>query len=165
MAWISAGAGLLGMGIGALLVSGQDHTAPKPRRSPADVTQERRVPKTSADPVAAVAPSSPAAPAKTVRIAPHERMSLRREDLLDGGTLPLVLDLPSELQRDGGNDVRLVALDGRVLDLKARPRTGDDAGMDLEIDSDFLTPGRYLLVVDVVDTHPIGVRRFVLEVH
>jgi hypothetical protein len=100
-----------------------------------------------------------------LRIAEHGRLSLDAAALPDEGPLTLVLDLPDEARSDAFQTIRIVSTDGRRIDTTATPLAGSGTGVRLEIDSDFLSRGRYLIEVDTAEKTPLKIRRYVLELN
>ncbi len=97
------------------------------------------------------------------RIAEHGRLRLDAETLRDEGRLTLVLDLPDEARGTGLRTVRIVSTDGRRIETTASPLAGAGTGVQLEIDSGFLSRGRYMIEIDTTENTPFQIRRYVLE--
>jgi len=98
-----------------------------------------------------------------LRIAEHGRLRLAADALPDDGRLALVLDLPDEARGDGLRTVRIVSTDGRRIETTASPLAGAGTGVQLEIDSGFLSRGRYMIEIDTVENSHFQIRRYVLE--
>lgn len=118
----------------------------------------------AADQPGSVPPTAAPDAAAPLRVAAGSHARVAVDALPSGSPLALVLELEDEARGDGSRDVRLVSEDGRKLVLSASPLAGRDAGLRLEIDPDFLAPGRYLIEVQTTDPHPLHLRRYVLEV-
>ena len=116
-----------------------------------------------ARPAPSPAPASGDSAIPGLRIAARGRLTLERDALPDGGPLTLALDLADDARGSGDRSVRVVSTDGRRIDLTASPLPGSGSGLRLEIDSGFLSPGRYLIEVETVEEHPLRIRRYVLE--
>jgi hypothetical protein len=98
-----------------------------------------------------------------IRIAEHGRLSLDAETLPTEGPLTLVLDLPDEARGEGLRSIRIVSTDGRRIDTTASSLDGPGTGVRLNIESDFLSPGLYMIEIDTVENIPLRIRRYVLE--
>jgi hypothetical protein len=101
--------------------------------------------------------------ASPARIVDHGRLTLNEDALPDQGPLALVLDLPDDARGTGAHGIRIVSLDGRRLETTATPLPGSGTGVQLEIDTAFLSRGRYMIEIDTVEKHPLQLRRYVLE--
>lgn len=97
------------------------------------------------------------------RIAEHGRLSLDVDELPEEGPLALILDLPDEARTGGPRSVRVVSVDGRRIDTTASPVAGTGTGVRLEIDSDFLSRGLYMIEIDTAEPTALHLRRYVLE--
>jgi len=115
-------------------------------------------------PPPAAAPEAPRVRRPSQRIADKGRLRIDREALRDGDVLALGLDLPDEARGHGPRPVKIVDVTGRVLDLEGLPVDGAGSGLRLEIDPEWLVPGRYLVQVGTQGSSPLAVRRYVLEV-
>ena len=60
--------------------------------------------------------------------------------------------------------MRVISTDGRRTDTTASPLPGAGSGIRLELDTGFLTPGRYMIQIDTDDKHPLQISRYVLEI-
>jgi hypothetical protein len=99
----------------------------------------------------------------SIRIPDHGRLSLDLDALPEEGPLALVLDLPDEARGEDPHTLRVVSTDGRRLDTTASALAGAGTGVQLEIDSAFLTRGRYLIEIDTTEKTALQIRRYVLE--
>ena len=55
-------------------------------------------------------------------------------------------------------------MDGRRIETHAAPIAGSGNGLRLELDPEWLTPGRYMIEVRTVEKSHFPLRRYVLEV-
>ena len=108
-----------------------------------------------------VGPLPPAAPAN--RITEGGRLSIDATSLRDGDVLALGLGLPEEAQGEEPLSVRVVSVDGRRLETTAVPAAGSESGLRLEIDPEWLAPGRYMIEVRTAEKTHFPIRRYVLE--
>ena len=104
----------------------------------------------------------PAAPAE--HIAEGGRLSIDATSLRDGEVLALGLGLADEARGEEPLAVRIVSVDGRRLETTAAPADGIESGLRLEIDPEWLTPGRYMIEVRTAEKTHFPVRRYVLEI-
>ena len=98
-----------------------------------------------------------------IRIAESGRLSLDAESLPSHGPLTLVLDLPDEARGDGLRTIRIGSTDGRRVETTARPLKGPGTGVQLNIETGFLSRGLYMIEIDTVENTPLRIRRYVLE--
>jgi hypothetical protein len=98
-----------------------------------------------------------------IRIAEHGRLSLDAQSLPSEGPLTLVLDLPDEARGDGLRTIRIVSTDGRRVETTTSSLEGPGTGVQLDIESGFLSRGLYMIEIDTVDNTPLRIRRYVLE--
>jgi hypothetical protein len=104
-----------------------------------------------------------ARPPTAVQIAEHGRLTLDEEALPKKGPLRVVLGLPDDARGGGEHDVWIVSVDGRRIETKAHALPGIGTGVQLDIDTAFLSPGRYMIQIDTAEKHPLHFRRYVLE--
>jgi hypothetical protein len=114
----------------------------------------------SSDPVGSVPLAAPA-----VRIAEGGRLSSDATSLRDGEVLALGLGLADEARGEEPLAVRIASVGGRRLETTAAPARGSGSGLRLEIDPEWLTPGRYMIEVTTAEESHFPIRRYVLEVH
>jgi hypothetical protein len=74
------------------------------------------------------------------------------------------LPLADDARGDEPLAARVVSLEGRVLDLEVTPVAGEGGGVQLEIEADWLQPGRYMIQIKTREKSALQLRRFVLEV-
>jgi hypothetical protein len=109
-----------------------------------------------------IEPSAPPAPAH--RIAEGGRISIDAASLRDGEVLALGLALGDEARGSEPLSVRVVSLDGRRIETTAAPAAGSGSGLRLELQPEWLRPGRYMVEVTTAEKIPLHLRRYVLEV-
>ena len=97
------------------------------------------------------------------RLVNHGRLTLEKDALPYEGPLSLALDLPDEARGIGAHAIRIVSLDGRRLETTATPLPGSGTGVQVEIDTAFLSRGRYMIEIDTAEKHALQIRRYVLE--
>lgn len=115
-------------------------------------------PRTGAD-----AKLDPVAVDSVFRIVEHGRLSLAVDALPREGPLTLVLDLPDQARGPAPHPIRIVSADGRRIETTAIPLAGTGTGVQLQIDSEFLSHGLYMIEIDTHDPAPLQIRRYVLE--
>lgn len=158
--WLVAGALAVGAGAGLWLASqGADpaaHPAAKPAAAPSAPTPNAGAEMPSAG-------AGVAAPA--VQISDRGRLSASVRDLREGDVMAVGLHMADESRGDTPRPVRIVDADeGRVYDTEAIAIDGAGTGMRLEIDPEWLTPGRYVIQVETAEQRPMALNRYVLEV-
>jgi hypothetical protein len=109
--------------------------------------------------------AGPGTSGSPLRIEEHGRLSLDVSTLPSAGPLALVLDLPDEARGQDLHTILVVSTDGRRLETTARPLPGQGTGVQLEIESGFLTQGRYLIEVHTAEKTALPFRRYVLELN
>jgi hypothetical protein len=148
------------------------------RQQPADATRLARTQAEQPAPPdagrgAAIAPSeelgappgelsSPRAPA--LRIAESGRISIDAASLPDGEVLALGLALADEARGSEPLSVRVVSIDGRRIETTAVPAAGSGSGLRLELETEWLRPGRYMIEVTTAEKIPLHLRRYVIEI-
>ncbi len=108
------------------------------------------------------APSGPRAPA--LRIAESGRISIDAASLPDGEVLALGLALSDEARGSEPLSVRVVSIDGRRIETTAVPAAGSGSGLRLELETEWLRPGRYMIEVTTAEKIPLRLRRYVIEI-
>jgi hypothetical protein len=98
-----------------------------------------------------------------LKIAEHGRLTLDAGTLPVRGSLKLALDLPDEARASGDQRVRIVSVDGRRVESTAKSLPGAGTGVEMEIDTAFLSRGLYMIEIDTAENHPLQIRRYVLE--
>ena len=98
------------------------------------------------------------------RIPQSGRLSIEASSLPEAGVLALELGLDKE---DGGVEplaVRVASVDGRAFDTTAVRQDANAADVHIDIDADWLQPGKYLIQIKTEGKGPLPLRRYVLEV-
>jgi hypothetical protein len=93
------------------------------------------------------------------------RMSIPSAYLPDQELVSFGLTMGNDAR--GNEDLKVVIAsisNGRRLETTASPRRGDGSGLRLEIETDWLEPGQYMIQVKTAEKKPLSLRRFVLEV-
>ncbi|MCP4908454.1 MAG: hypothetical protein GY910_26065 [bacterium] len=109
-----------------------------------------------------LARETPSPPA-IFRIAEKGRLTLEQTDLPQKGELTLLLSLNESVRGGGVRTVRIITVDGRRLDTTARRSPAEGSDLRLEIDPAFLTTGLYMIEMDSEESHPLTLRRWVVE--
>ncbi len=153
---------LVGVGVAACVAFGIGiwrAEAPAPR-------QVEPTPATTPEPPQAKAAETPTETAEPGhRISEFGRLRLEAGDLPVFGPVALVLDLPDEARGDSEpRTVRIVCEDGRALDTTASIEPGAGSGVRIEIDSNWLRRGDYMISVTTSEPTHFPVRRYVLEI-
>ncbi len=135
----------------------------------AEAPAPRPVEPTAGSPPESPSPEVTEAPAETAepghRISEFGRLTLEAGDLPVFGPVALVLDLPDEARGDSeSRTVRIVCEDGRALDTTASIEPGAGSGVRIEIDSNWLRRGDYMISVTTSEPTHFPVRRYVLEI-
>ena len=109
-------------------------------------------------------PGEPAAALETdYHIVEGGRLSVDAASLPKNEVITLGLALPDEAHGGELLPVRIVDVGGRRLEITATPLAGRNGGVRLEIDSDWLTPGRYMIEISTFEETPLALRRYVFE--
>jgi hypothetical protein len=98
-----------------------------------------------------------------IPIFENGRLTLDEDALPAEGALTLVLDMPDEARGTGEHMIRIVSVDGRRIETTGIPRSGAGTGVELEVDTTFLSRGRYMIEIETEDDHPLQIRRYVLD--
>jgi hypothetical protein len=113
-------------------------------------------------------PANPAAsdplPPPDYHIAEGGRLHIAAGTLPKGEVLTLGLALPEDAHGGEPLPVRVASDDGRRFDTIATPAAGPQRGLRLEIESDWLNPGLYMIQVSTNERTPLALRRYVLEI-
>jgi hypothetical protein len=107
-----------------------------------------------------------AEPQPIASIPESGRQSFHRSALRQGNAFALVLGLSDEARGSGGpRPTKIIDVEGRVLEVDARPQAGAGTGVIVEIDPDWLVAGKYLIQIETVEVGSLrGLRRYTLEV-
>jgi len=97
-------------------------------------------------------------------MAENGRLSIERSALRDGEVMAIGLSMPDESRGDGPRPVKVVDVSGRLYETDAFAIDGAGSGLRLEIDPEWLVPGRYMIQVQTAEQRPLALRRYVLEV-
>ncbi|MBW2294011.1 MAG: hypothetical protein JRG94_17115 [Deltaproteobacteria bacterium] len=103
-------------------------------------------------------------PAPDYHIAESGRLTIKAESLRGKEMLTLGLALADEARGEAPLAVRVVAVDGRVLDITAASIDGKGGGVRLTIEADWLRPGDYMIQIKTNEKTAFPLRRYVLEV-
>jgi len=98
------------------------------------------------------------------RIAESGRLALEATSSGQGGVLAFGLALAEEAGGVEPLAVRVVSVDGRVLDTTAVRMDTARGDVRVEIDADWLRPGKYMIQVKTAEKVAFPLRRYVLEV-
>jgi hypothetical protein len=153
--WLIAAFAAIGVAFGAWLAMDREPQAPEAGGGAAVAP--------SVEP-GAPAPEPPGPPAPALRVAESGRISIDAASLRNGEVLALGLALADEARGSEPLSVRVVSLDGRRIETTAAPVAGSGSGLRLELETEWLRPGRYLIEVTTAEKIPLHLRRYVLEV-
>lgn len=103
-------------------------------------------------------------PVPDYQIEEGGRLSIDAQALREGAVVTLGLALADEARGDEPLSVRVVSVDGRVLDLSAAPTDAEGGGVQLAIEADWLRPGDYMIQIKTIEKTSFPLRRYVLEV-
>ena len=98
------------------------------------------------------------------RIEENGRLEVELDALREGAVLALGLAMPDVARGAGDRPVKVIDVEGRVLETTGAAVDGAGSGLRLEIDPEWLRPGRYLIEVATAEKKPLALRRYVLEV-
>lgn len=103
-------------------------------------------------------------PAPAQRVPEHGRISVTLAEVRAAPSFAIALGMPDEARGDEALEVIVVDAEGRRYDASAPLIEGEGTGLRLEIESEWLRAGRYLIHVNTVEKAPLAARRYVLEV-
>lgn len=158
--WVLVGTGVLVLGFA---LWGLNRTGSTPPSVP-ETAAAGKVAAPAELPAQAAAAGPPGARVPAQRIAEHGRLAVELSALRDGEVLALGLEMPDDARGRGVRPVKVVDVEGRVLETTAAAADGPGTGLRLEIDPDWLRPGRYMIQVETAEKQPLALRRYVLEV-
>jgi len=153
--WLIVALAAIGVAIGVWLAMDREHRAPDAGSGAAVAPSD--------DPGAPAPPPS-SAPVPALRIAEGGRISIDAASLRDVEVLALRLALADEARGSEPLSVRVVSLDGRRIETTAAPAAGSGSGLRLELEPEWLRPGRYLIEVTTAERTHFPLRRYVIEV-
>ena len=97
-------------------------------------------------------------------IEEHGRLKIDADSLPESGEVTVTLAMPNDVRGTGPIPVQIIGVDGRKIEIEANPLPGQNAGLELAVDVDWLKRGRYMVQVRTKEKTPLALRRFVLEV-
>ena len=154
--WVITGMLLAGAGAGLWLALPD---SPRPANETiADPVSPQQVDATET----AGTPALPGHPAS--RISDGGTLRVDLDALREGDVMVVALDLPDEVRGDGALHVKVIDVAGRLFETEAKSIEGSGHGLRLEIDPEWLEPGRYMIQVETAENHPLALRRYVLEI-
>jgi len=103
-------------------------------------------------------------PAPAQSLPEHGRISLTLDEVRTSEVFAIGLGMPDEARGEEALPVKIAGVDGRLLEVSAPLIEGPGTGLRLEIDSEWLRPGRYLISVSTLEKKPLALRRYVLEI-
>jgi hypothetical protein len=99
------------------------------------------------------------------RIIPDNgRLRVTREELREGDVLAIGLAMPDEARGEAPRRIKVADVSGRAMEGRGVAIDGAGNGLRLEVDPNWLRPGRYLIQVETAEQKPLALRRYVLEV-
>ena len=112
------------------------------------------------------APAAPAVePVARARLASGQTLELRAAELASGEPVALRLDVAQTPPGPVSLPVRVLATDGRVLEIWGTLRDPDRRNASVEIEADFLAPpGRYIVELRTTEKSHMPLRRYAIEV-
>jgi hypothetical protein len=127
-----------------------------------EVTASSRPP--PAESIARAPEPAPEASAFDHVIESGETLALDSASLPSGRPLVLKLALGEPSRSADPRPVRVIAPDGRLLHLSGALVADDRRSAEVEIDPDWLAPGRYVVEVKTTEKSHFPLRRYALEV-
>jgi hypothetical protein len=158
--WTLAAAAVLVLAAVALLFAQRDRLGLAPEEAGRGIAP----PPASRTVAPGAPPAATAVRAPAQRIPENGRLRVERDALREGEVLALGLDLPDDARGEGPRPLKVVDVEGRVLETSALPVAGPGTGLRLEIDPGWLRPGLYLIQVQTAERQPLALQRYVLEV-
>jgi hypothetical protein len=167
--WALAALVFVGVGVGIGIV--MNRSSVRPAADGAVALPAATPPETTSAPAPGSAQPAPDAfdprrrvPAPAQSIPEHGRISLTLDEVHATEVFAIGLGMPDEARGDEALLVKMVDVEGRLFEASAPLIEGTGTGLRLEIDSDWLEPGLYLISVSTVEKKPLALRRYVLEV-
>ena len=155
--WLIVALSGIGLAIGVWLTLAATREAP-------DAGEMTAAPAKEPSPRAADPTASDPLPPPDYHIAERGRLHIGAGTLPKSEVLTLGLALAEDAHGGEPLPVRVVSVDGRRFDAIATPAAGTQRGLRVEIDSDWLKPGLYMIQVSTNERTPLGLRRYVLEI-
>ena len=106
----------------------------------------------------------PNLPRSNHKISESGRLTIDSASIGDVDELNLSLVLAKEARGDTPLSVRIVSVDGRVLDTSAHARDSADDSVQIGVDRNWLKPGRYMIQIKTTEKTALQLRRYVLEI-
>lgn len=97
-------------------------------------------------------------------VPPRGRLTIEHAKIKGRSEIPLILTIHDEGSPTDSRKTRVVAVVGKRFDGDAIPIPGEPNHFEVRVPATFLEVGLYMIEVDAVDSHPIDMRRFVVEV-
>lgn len=98
------------------------------------------------------------------KISESGRLTIDSASFGDADELNLSLELAKDARGDSPLSVRIVSVDGRVLDTSAQARNNTDDSVQIGVDKNWLQPGRYMIQIKTAEKTALPLRRYVLEI-
>jgi hypothetical protein len=157
------GAGLLAVAVfQSISLTRTDPTAPADQAANRPDLRTIRVKTVDLDPVDV---NPPEAERADFELTAGETTSVVAQDLPTGRPLALNLLLPAGLPSAAGLPARIIAMDGsRELKLTDAVVANDRDQVRVQIESAWLTPGRYRIEIETTERSHLALRRYLLEV-
>ena len=109
-------------------------------------------------------PELPAEAALILTVPPRGRLGIEHAEISGRSDVALMLTIEDEGSPLKSRKARIVAVVGKRFDGEAMPIAEEPNRFILRVPAAFLEVGLYMIEVDAVDSHPIDMRRFVVEV-
>ena len=97
-------------------------------------------------------------------VPPRGRLTIEHAKIKGRSEIPLILTIDDEGSPTDSRKTRVVAVVGKRFDADAVPIPEEPNHFEVRVPATFLEVGLYMIEVDAVDSHPIDMRRFVVEV-
>lgn len=106
----------------------------------------------------------PPTSARTMAIRPGETLELDRASLPRGAPVSLGLLLPFEVEPEKALAMRVIAEDRRLFEGSGRASPRMRGRIEIDIESAFLEPGRYVIELKTPERSHFPLRRYVLQI-
>lgn len=100
----------------------------------------------------------------THHIAKQGRIEISAEEVSEMDALRITLEFPSAWQGESPSPIRVVAGDGRSIELLASKAIDEQELLVVALDTDELEPGPYMIEVRSAEATPLQLRRYVFEI-